>query len=1046
MIMFAGLIARPIATWLLAFGTLAIGLACYWLLPVAQLPQVDFPAIQVTASFPGTGPEVMASSVTAPLERQFLQIPGLVQMTSTSGAGVCQITLIFDLSENVDVAAQEVQKAIDGAGGDLPKNIPTPPTYRKVNPADTPIVVLAVHSDTLPISAVSDAAETIISQQVSQMPGVGSVAVLGQQKPAIRVQANPAALASRGLSLEDVRAVLARTTVNAPKGIFDGERQAFAIDANDQLATAADYRDVLVTYRDGAPVMLGDVATVIDSVENTKIAGLFQDRPAVLLSVLKRPGANVIATVDGIKAKLDELKSALPPAIDVELAADRTQTIRASVTEVQMTLLLTIGLVILVIFVFLRSFRTTLIPSITVPISLLGTCVVMYLLGYSLDNLSLMALTISVGFVVDDAIVMVENITRYLEAGDTRIVAAIKGAREVGFTILSITISLVAVFIPLLFMGGLIGRLFREFAVTLSTSIIVSAIVSLTLTPTMCAQLLRSSQASSHGRLGRGLEQIFDGALALYASGLRWVLRHQNLTLLATLATLLATVWLYVIVPKGFFPQQDTGFLVSISEAGQDVSFASMAERQSKLTKIILADPAVQGVASFTGPVGFSQSGNNGAIFIQLKPLDERGVTADQVIARLRPQLAQIPGIALYMQVSQDINAGGRVSRTQFQYTLQDANIAELDHWAPILRDALAAIPILRDVASDLQIAGPTISLDIDRRAAARLGIDVQMIDDTLYDAFGQRQVSTVFGQVNQYRVILEADPAFQLDPTSLQQLYVKSAAGTMVPLSAFTKINDAVRPLTINHQRQFPAVTLSFNLAPGAALGAAATAIQEAERDLRIPATLHGSFQGNAQAFQASLQSQPYLIAAAIIAVYIILGMLYESCIHPITILSTLPSAGLGALLALLLFHYDLSIIALIGIILLIGIVKKNAIMMIDFALAAERRDGLSPQEAIYRACLLRFRPIIMTSFAAMLGGVPLALGSGAGSEIRQPLGYVIVGGLLVSQILTLYTTPVIFLALDRLGRHVAYQWRNFGSSKAARTVDVVGAERAAS
>ena len=1009
-------IKRPLGTTLLTLGLALMGLVAYQLLPVAPLPQIDLPTIQVTASYPGADPETMSSSVATPLERQFAQIAGITQMTSVSGVGTTTITIQFDLGRSVDVAAQDVQAAIMAATGDLPKNLPNPPTYRKANPTDAPIMLMAVSSDTMPIAAVSDLSDNIVAQQISQVDGVALVLVAGAQKPAVRVQVNPTAIASRRITFEDIRIALAQATVNAPKGSINGDRQAFAIAANDQLFRAEQYQQVIVTYRNGAPVRLSDVAQVIDDAENIRGEGSYNGHRAIILVVQRQPGANTIETVERIKAQLPRLRAAVPAGLDISIVSDRSQTIRASVNEVQFTLILTIALVVLVVYLFLRSARTTFIPAITVPLSLIATFGVMYLLGYSLDNLSLMALTIAVGFVIDDAIVVVENITRHVEAGMSPLQAALRGSREIGFTIVSMTFSLISVFIPLLFMSGIIGRMFREFAVTVSVAIVMSGIISLTLTPMMCAYLLREPRARENG-LSRLSARFFDAWLRAYERSLRWCLSHRRIVLASTILTAAATVWLYVVVPKGFFPQQDTGLIVAVSEAAQDISYKAMIERQRALVDIIMRDPAIDGVISAIGAGSINSSINNGRMFINLKPREERDATASQIIQRLRPKLADVEGIVLFMQASQDINVGARATRTQYQYTLQDTDLVELDTWAPKLLTALRRIPLLQDVASDQQSAGSTLSLDIDRDAASRFGILPQDIDDTLYDAFGQRQVATMFTQLNQYKVILEADPEWQVLPDNLQDLYLRSPiTGQQVPLSTLAKITTTVRPLTVSHQGRFPAVTLSFNLAPGVALGQAVAAIENLERTLGKPDTLRTSFQGNAQAFQATLSTQPYLILAAIIAVYIVLGLLYESAIHPITILSTLPSAGVGALLALMLAGYDLSVIGLIGIILLIGIVKKNAIMMIDFALDAQRQEGVSADEAILRASLLRFRPIMMTTMAALLGGIPLAIGAGSGAEIRQPLGFAIVGGLLISQFLTLYTTPVIYLYLDRL------------------------------
>ncbi|MGC1577715.1 MAG: multidrug efflux RND transporter permease subunit [Beijerinckiaceae bacterium] len=1012
----AAFIHRPVATALLMSGLLLLGAVAYFLLPVAPLPQVDFPTIQVTTSLPGTSPETMASSVATPLERQFGQIAGVAQLTSVNGIGTSVITIQFELSRNIDAAAQDVQAAINAAAGQLPKDLPNPPIYRKTNPTDAPILILALNSESLPLRVVDDYAENVLAQQLSEVEGVALVQVAGAQKPAVRVELNPAALAGRGVSLEDVRSTLTAATLNAPKGTLTGPRHSYTIENNDQLFAAENYRPLIVAWRNGAPIRLSDVGSVVDGVEDIRISSAYNERQSVILVIQRQPGVNVIDTVERIKAALPRLQASIPPAIDLHIVTDRTQTIRASVNDVQFTLLLTIALVAMVILLFLRNLSVTAIPSIAVPLSLIGTFAVMYGFGYSLDNLSLMALTIATGFVVDDAIVMVENIVRYLEQGLSPLQAALKGAREIGFTIISISFSLIAVFIPVLFMGGLIGRMFREFAVTVSVSILVSTLVSLTLTPMMCARMLRNESQERHGRLNAAAERFFDAMLAGYESGLRFVLRHRALTLAATLATMVLSAYLYVTIPKGFFPQQDTGFIVGVSEAAQDISYPAMLERQSRLVDIVLKDPGVDSLVSVVGAGGVNQTVNNGRILINLKPHDQRDASADEIITRLRPKLAQVEGIALFMQVSQDINVGGRFSRTQFQFTLQDAELDELYHWSPILLKAMQESPLLRDVATDQQIAGPTLALEINRDAAYRLGVSTQAIDETLYDAFGQRKVAQYFTQLNNYWVVLEIDPRFQLDPNALDLIYVASNTGRQVPLSAVVRPTRTVRALSVNHQGQFPAITLSFNLAPGVALGQAVEAISKIKQDLDVPTTLTTSFQGNAQAFQASLKSMPFLVLAALIAIYIILGILYESLVHPLTILSTIPSAGVGALVALMAFGYELSVIAIIAILLLIGIVKKNAIMMIDFAIEAERKDKMSPEKAIYQAAVLRFRPIMMTTMAALLGGVPLALGHGTGSEIRQPLGVAIIGGLLVSQFLTLYTTPVVYLALDRL------------------------------
>jgi multidrug efflux pump len=1011
-------ILQPVATTLLTVAVLLAGGVAYTQLPISALPQVDYPTIQVLTFYPGASPDVMASSVTSPLERQFGQLPGLNQMTSTSSFGASLITLQFTLEHPIDVAEQEVQAAINVASTYLPRDLPNPPIYSKVNPADTPILTLALTSDTLPLSRVEDLADTNLAQKISQLPGVGLVSISGGQRPAVRVQADPTALASYGLGLEDLRSVLGQANVDQAKGSLEGPRQTFTIGANDQLLSSDEYKKIVVTYKNGAPVRLSDVANVIDGVENVKLAAWMNDKPAVIVNIQRQPGANIIAVVDRIKRLLPQLKASLPSSIEIATLTDRTTTIRASVDDVQFTLVLTIALVVMVMFLFLRSLTATIIPSVAVPISIVGTFGVMYLLGYSLDNLSLMALTISTGFVVDDAIVMIENIARYIEAGDTPLQAALKGSAQIGFTIVSLTVSLIAVLIPLLFMGDIVGRLFREFAVTLSVAILVSAVVSLTLTPMMCAKILRGEHEASRTRFYHLTERGFNRMIDRYATTLRWVLRHQPGTLVVTIATLVLTIVLYVVVPKGFFPVQDTGVILGVSEAPESISFTALSERQQALTRVILKDPDVASLSSFIGIDGTNMTPNSGRIQINLKPREHRHADATEIIRRLQNSLHSVEGITLYMQPVQDLTVENRVSRTQYQYTLEDADARELAEWTPRLIAKLKELPELREVASDQQNGGLQAMLDIDRDSASRLGIVPQLIDDTLYDAFGQRQVSTIYTQLNQYHVILEVLPAYQENPDALKSIYVKSASGAQVPLSSFTRFVQGTTPLAINHQGQFPAVTLSFNLAPGAALGHAVTAIKNAERQIGLPASIRASFQGTAQAFQASLATQPLLILAALITVYIVLGVLYESYIHPVTILSTLPSAGVGAILALQLFRTHLDIIALIGIILLIGIVKKNAIMMIDFALEAEREGGKPPAEAIYQACLLRFRPIMMTTMAALLGGLPLALGTGTGSELRRPLGITIVGGLILSQVLTLYTTPVVYLYFDRLAR----------------------------
>jgi HAE1 family hydrophobic/amphiphilic exporter-1 len=1025
----APFIRYPIGTSLMMAGILFVGLVAYPLLPVAPLPQVDFPTIQVAASLPGGSPETMASSVAQPLERQLAQIPGIAQMTSTSYLGTAAVTIQFDLNRSIDAAANDVQAAINAAGGQLPKNLPSPPTYRKVNPADSPILLLSATSDTLPLTTVSDSVDAQLAQQISQISGVAQVIIGGQQKPAIRIQIDPAKLVAKGLSMEDVRSQIAITTVDSPKGNIDGATRAYTIYANDQLLDSKDWNDVIIAYRNGGPLRIRDIGQAVTGPEDAKQAAWANGKRGVFLVVFKQPGANVIETVDKIKAALPRLVAAIPPAIKIEVISDRTQTIRAAVEDVQFTLLLTIALVVMVIFIFLRSFWATVIPTVTVPLALLGACALMWVFGYTLDNLSLMALTIAVGFVVDDAIVMLENITRYIEEGETPMAAAFKGAKEIGFTIVSISISLVAVLIPLLLMGGIIGRLFREFAVTLAMTIFVSMIVSLTLTPMMASRFLRSHHETKHGRFYQWSERAFDAMLRAYERGLDLALRWKFTTLMIFFATLGLSVYLFVIIPKGFFPQQDNGLITATSEANQDISFADMKRHQEELGKIVQADPDVASVAMAIG--GSGRAGNNGNLFITLKPRNERKATAQQIIARLRPKLEKVEGARLYMQAAQDVRLGGRPTRTQFEFTLQDANLAELNEWAPKILAKMQTLPELRDVATDQQTNGTTLELKINRDTASRYGIQPQLIDDTLYDAFGQRQVTQYFTQLNSYHVILEVLPELQGSLDTLNKIYVKSpTTGDQVPLSTFAKWTSVpVRPLSISHQGQFPAITISFNLAQGAALGQATDAVQKAMAELGAPTTLNSSFQGTAQAFQQSLGTVPLLILAALVVVYLILGILYESYIHPITILSTLPSAGVGALAILLLFGFDFSLIALIGIVLLIGIVKKNGIMMVDFAIAAERDEQLEPEAAIRKAALLRFRPIMMTTMAALLGGVPLMLGTGTGSEIRQPLGYAMVGGLIVSQALTLFTTPVVYLYLDRLSNAFARWGRSPGS-----------------
>jgi len=1018
----ATFIRKPIATAMLMAAILLLGLIGYELLPVAALPNIDSPTIQVTAQLPGADAQTVAGTVTTPLERQFGQIPGLTQMTSSSATEYAEITLQFDRRRTVDSAAQDVQAAINATAGQLPPTMPNPPIYRKTNPADTPVLMLALTSETLPLTTVSDYANSILAQKISQMPGVGLVGIGGQQNPAIRVQVNPALLAAEGLDLEAVRAALATATVDQPKGTLYGANQAFALQTNDQLMTAEGFNNYILADRSGAfgtsgPVRVRDVGHAIVAPQDVNLAGWMNAEPAIIIAVQRQPGANVIATVDQIRRALPQLEASLPPSIKIQIVSDRTQTIRASVADVQNTLLLTVALVVGVIFLFLRKLWATVIPAISVPMSLIGTFAVMYVLGYSLDNLSLMALTIAVGFVVDDAIVMIENIVRHIEEGKTPMQAALEGAGEIGFTILSISISLIAVFIPLFLMSGIVGLLFREFAVTVAVAIVVSVIVSLTLTPMMCARVLTAERETRPGLFARGLERFFDGLAAVYDRGLVVALRHRFVTLLVMISTVAATLVLFAAIPKGFFPQQDTGLIVGIAEAAQNISPQAMKDRMRAVLAVVTKDPAVAAANAYIGPGGPTVTENDGRMFITLKPLGRRTASADQVIARLNKALQPVWGITLYMQAAQDITIGARLSKTQYQYTLVDVDSDELDHWAPILLQKLQALPQLTDVASDQQSTGRVMKIEVNRQVASQLGINPSAVDSILYDAFGQRVAARIYTRLNQYFVILEVEPDFQLGPNALSRIYATSSSGAEVPLSEFATITSTVAPIAVNHQGQFPSVTLSFNLPPNVSIGEAVTAIQQATRELHLPRSIATSFQGSAQAFQNSLSSTPILILAALIAVYIILGMLYESTIHPITIISTLPSAGLGALLTLMLFGMPLDVIGIIGIILLIGIVKKNGIMLVDFALAGQRQRGLSTEDAIHEACRLRFRPIMMTTMCALLAGVPLMLGTGIGSEIRQPLGYAIVGGLLVSQALTLFTTPVVYIYMDRLG-----------------------------
>jgi hydrophobe/amphiphile efflux-1 (HAE1) family protein len=1032
-------IRRPIATAMLMVAILLLGVIGYELLPVAALPNIDSPTILVTAQLPGADAQTVASTVTTPLERQFGQIPGLTQMTSSSGNEAAEITLQFDRSRTVDSAAQDVQAAINAAAGFLPPTMPSPPIYRETNPADTPVLMLALTSETLPLTTVSDYANSILAQKISQMPGVGLVSIGGEQNPAIRVQLNPAQLAAEGLDLEAVRTALATATVDQPKGTLYGANQAFALQTNDQLMTAEGFNNYILANRPGSfgttaqgstdivanpstnstsgPVRVRDVGRAIVAPQDVNLAGWMNTEPAIIIGIQRQPGANVIATVDHIKKALPQLEASLPPSLKIHIVSDRTQTIRASVADVQHTLLLTIGLVVGVILLFLRKLWGTVIPAISVPMSLIGTFMVMYVLGYSLDNLSLMALTIAVGFVVDDAIVMIENIVRHIEEGKTPMQAALHGAGEIGFTIMSISISLTAVFIPLFLMSGIVGLLFREFAVTVVVAILVSVIVSLTLTPMMCARLLTAEGETRPGRISRALERFFDWLAAVYDRGLVVALRHRFVTLMVMLSTVALTGVLFVEIPKGFFPQEDTGLIQGIAEGAQNISPQAMKDRMRAVLAVVTKDPAVAAANAYIGPGGPTVTENDGRVFITLKPLGQRTASADQVIERLEKTLQPVWGITLYMQAAQDITVGARVSKTQYQYTLVDVDSDELDHWAPILLQKLQTLPQLTDVASDQQSTGRVLKVEVNRQLAQQLGINPSAVDSILYDAFGQRVAARIYTRLNQYFVILEVEPNFQLGPNALSRIFATSSSGAEVPLSEFAKITSTVAPIALNHQGQFPSVTLSFNLPQNVSIGAAVSAIQQTTKELHLPASIATSFQGSAQAFQNSLSSTPILILAALIAVYIILGMLYESTIHPITIISTLPSAGLGALLTLMLFGMPLDVIGIIGMILLIGIVKKNGIMLVDFALAGQRQRGLSTEAAIHEACRLRFRPILMTTMCALLAGIPLMLGTGIGSEIRQPLGYAIVGGLLVSQLLTLFTTPVVYIYMDRLG-----------------------------
>ncbi len=1008
-------IHRPVATALLTAAVALAGAVAFKLLPVAPLPQIDFPTISIQANLPGASPEVMAASVATPLEKQLGHIAGVTEMTSASYLGSTSITLQFDLSRNIDAAARDVEAAINAARGYLPSNLPNNPTYRKVNPADAPIMIIALTSDVYDQGQLYDAASTVLQQKLSQVDGVGQVIVGGSSLPAVRVHVNPTQLNSYGLGLEDVRNMLSAQNANQPKGQIADEKTTSDLATNDQLFKAEQYRSLIVSYSNGAAVRLSDIADVQNSVENLQSAGLANGKPCALIVIFREPGANIIDTVDGIRAAMPQLKASIPSAIDLSVVLDQTTTIRASVFEVERTLVISIGLVILVVFIFLRNPRSTFIPAVAIPVSLIGTFGVMYLFGYSLDNLSLMALTISTGFVVDDAIVVIENVTRHLEQGVPPLEAALTGAKEIGFTVLSISISLVAVFIPILLMGGIVGRLFREFAVTLSAAILVSLVVSLTTTPMLCSRLLKHQRPEDHGRLYRASEKVFDRILSLYDRTLTWVLRHPAPTLAALLLTIGLNLYLLSTVPKGFFPQQDTGRITGGIQGAQDSSFNAMKQRMTRFVEIIRADPAVASVVAFTGSGGGTTI-NTGRVFISLKPLAERQVSADDVINRLRHQLATVPGASLFLQSAQDLRVGGRSGNAQYQYTIQSDDLDDLTKWGPTLLQQMRKLPLLSDVNSDQQNSGLQAALVYDRQTASRLGLTPQMIDDTLYDAFGQRQVSTMYTPLNQYHVVMQVEPRFWQSPNGLKEIYLHPSGGGIVPLGAVAHYQPATAPLAVNHQGQFPSVTISFNLAPGVALSDAVQAINQMEQSIGLPASIHGNFSGTLEAFQSSLANEPLLILTALLAIYIVLGILYESYVHPITILSTLPSAGVGAMLALLITRTDLSVIALIGIILLIGIVKKNAIMMIDFAVEAERNERKAPADAIHQACILRFRPILMTTMAALLGALPLALGTGTGSELRQPLAITIIGGLIVSQMLTLYTTPVVYLTLDRL------------------------------